>query len=137
MPRQIEVTKKQEEKQENNLDTLIDEYFEANKIKLEKDKIVKANGTKIKDELASKGIDEYSSNNHTAKLSVSTSMEYDDEKLLKIIKSLPSELSSKLIDTVEIVNLEKFERLIITGEIKATQFKDAEVEKKTTRLLIK
>ena len=122
---------------EINLADIIDKYYEANKIKKEQDGIVKANSEIIKAQLKAKGLTEFNSGNHTAKISSSESVEYDEIILLKLAKNLPSELSSQIVETVEVVNLEKLERLIIEGKLETKQFKDAEVKKITTKLFVK
>lgn len=122
---------------EVNLDKVIDDYFEANKEKKVQESIVKANGEIIKKQLDAKKLTEYNSGKHTAKISKNESIEYDDEKLLKLAKELPSELSSQIIQTIEVVNMEKLERLVIEGKLDTKQFKDAEVKKTTTKLYVK
>lgn len=122
---------------EINLSKIIDEYFEANKIKNAQDKIVKTNGAIIKEQLAAKGLKEFQSDNHKASLSTSESIEYDETILLKLSKELPAEISSQIVETIEVVNLEKLERLIIEGKLDTKQFKDAEVRKVTTKLYVK
>lgn len=122
---------------EVNLDKVIDDYFQANKLKQEQEKIVKANGEIIKNQLNAKKLTEYNSGKHIAKINKSESIEYDDEKLLKLAKELPSELSSQIIQTIEVVNMEKLERLVIEGKLDTKQFKDAEVKKTITKLYVK
>lgn len=120
-----------------NLAEIIDKYYEANKIKGEQEKIVKANSNIIKEQLAAKNLNEFSSGKHTAKLSKSESIEYDEVKLLKLAKGLPTELASQIVESIEVVNLEKLERLIIEGKLETKQFADAEVRKTVTKLYVK
>ena len=120
-----------------NLAEIIDKYYEANKIKSVQEKIVKANSNIIKEQLAAKKLTEFSSGKHTARLSKTETIEYDEIKLLKLAKELPGDLSSQIVENVEVVNLEKLERLIIEGKLDTKQFKDAEVVKTTTKLYVK
>lgn len=122
---------------EINLDKIIDDYFEANKEKKVQESIVKANGEIIKAQLNAKGLKEFQGKNHKASISTSESIEYDEDKLLKLAKELPDDLSSQVIQTIEVVNLEKLERLVIEGKLDTKQFKDAEVKKSVTRLYVK
>lgn len=122
---------------EINLAEIIDKYYEANKEKKLQETIVKTNGEIIKKQLTTKKLTEFNSGKHTAKLSTSESIEYDEIKLLKLAKELPSDLSSQIVESVEVVNLEKLERLIIEGKLDTKQFKDAEVVKTTTKLYVK
>ena len=95
---------------EIDLAKVIDDYYEANKIKKTQEGIVKANGDIIKTQLEAKQLTEFKSANHTAKISISESIEYDEVKLLKLAKDLPKKLSSQLVESIEVVNMEKLER---------------------------
>lgn len=122
---------------EINLSKIIDDYFEANKIKKEQDNIVKTNGNIIKEQLAARGITEFNSGAHKASISKSETIEYDEIKLLKLVKELPDDLQEQLVEKIEIVNMEKLERLVIEGKIETKQFQDAEVRKITSKLYVK
>lgn len=128
---------KKKEPEEVELGKVIDDYFEFNSNKNKYDKLAKEKATIIKDTLKQKGLNEFSSGNHKATISTSTNIEYNDEILLKLVKALPEELSSQLIQKIEVVNLEKFERLLIEGKINAKQFVDAEETKTTVKLYVK
>lgn len=132
----LDIQKEADSKQVD-LDKIIDEYFIANKEKKVQDSIVKTNGEIIKSQLKEKGLNEFQGKNHKASITKSESIEYDEEKLLKLAKELPDDLSSQLVQKVEVVNLEKLERLIIEGKLEPKQFQDAEVRKTTIKLYVK
>lgn len=132
-----ETNKSESDSKELDINKLVDDYFVYNAEKKKYTDLTKVNGEKIKEYLTKNKLTEIDSGKHKANISSSDSVEYDDEKLLKLVKALPEDISSQIIQTVEVVNLEKFERLLVEGKITAKQFSDAEVIKTTVRLYIK
>lgn len=134
MPRKI---LENQNNQVEDINILIDNYFKANAQKKEVEKVCKQTGDSIKKYLNDNNLTQFEGTNHNVKLSVSETVSYDDVKLLEIVKSLPEDYQARLIDTIQVVNVEKLEREIIQNNLKVEQFKDAEEKKQVTRLLIK
>lgn len=132
-----ETKKSESDVKELDINKLVDDYFTYNTEKKKYTDLTKTNGEKIKEYLVKNKLTEVNSSKHKASISSSDSVEYDDEKLLKLVKALPEDISSQIIQTVEVVNLEKFERLLVEGKITAKQFSDAEVTKTTVKLYVK
>lgn len=137
MARNIKEQPKEEKEAVISIEEIIDEYFDNNTKKNAADKIVKALSTQIKKYLGDKNLTSYKGKNHTATLSSSESVSYDEIKLITIIKSLPEELQEGLIDKIEVVNMTALERAIIENKLDVKQFVDAEQHKITTKLFVK
>ena len=132
-----ETKKSESDTKELDIKKLVDDYFTFNSEKKKYTDLTKVNGEKIKNYLTKNKLTEFDSGKHKASISSSDSIEYDDEKLLKLVKALPEDISSQIIQTVEVVNLEKLERLLVEGKITTKQFSDAEVTKTTVKLYVK
>ena len=137
----LKITEEKKSEKENeatlNIADTIDQYFDANSNKKDADKIVKALAPIIKKYLQDNKLTEFRSNNHTAKITSTQSISYDEIKLLSIIKDLPKELQEGLVDKIEVVNMTALERAIIENKLDVTTFKDAEVTSVTTKLFVK
>lgn len=120
-----------------NINGYIDSYYQGKKdektIKDTNEKI----GAGIKKYLVDNKLTEYSGENHKVSITTSEQVSYDDTTLLKLAKDLPQDIQDELIDKIEIVNLDKLERLLIENKVSAEQFKDAEVVKTTVKLYVK
>ena len=137
MPRNI--IKKEEieiPETENNLELLVNEYFEANTKKKDAEKITKTNGEKIKKILLDLGKTEYKGK-HTATVRSDESVGYDDEKLLELVCNLPEEIKNQIIKTVQVVDMNALERAIIENKVDIKDLKDAEVRKVSVKLFVK
>ena len=138
MARKIEKENPTEElKAEKSIDESIKKYYENNTIKSAADKICKEESAFIKKYFSDNKLENYETDLYSAKISSSTSMEYDEELLLNEIKKLPKEYQQRLVVTTESVDMEQMEKLIASGEIKAETLKAALVEKSTQRLYVK
>lgn len=135
MPRKI--LEEELESDVTNIDSLINSYFIANKEKKDAEAITKEKGELIKKYLKENGLKEYEGTEHIAKITTSESISYDDVKLLELVKTLPKEYQDRLVDTVQVVNVEKLEREIIQNNLKVEQFKEAEEKKVTVKLYVK
>ena len=120
-----------------DIEKCIDDYAKAKQDEKDVKARVSVNGDNIKKWLKVNNITEYQGKNHKVSVSVSESISYDDTILLKVARTLPDDIKSQLIERIEVVNMEKLERLVVEGKLDTSKFKDAEVVKTTTRLLIK
>lgn len=120
-----------------NINGYIDSYYQGKKdektIKDTNEKI----GVGLKKYLVDNKLTEYSGENHKVSITTSEQVSYDDTTLLKLAKDLPQNIQDELIDKIEVVNLDKLERLLIENKVSAEQFKDAEVVKTTVKLYVK
>ena len=121
----------------DELDNCINAYYDANTAKKKYETTAKENSNRIKEILNERNLTSYQGTKHSAKLSISTSVSFDTVKLLAIVKTLPAEYQDRLIDKVEYVNVDKLEREIIQGNLKADSFNDAKIETSVTKLYVK
>jgi len=121
----------------NSIEDVITKFYEANTIKLENDKKVKAYGEQIKNYFSENNLEVFKAGDVTAKVSMIEKISFDDEKLMQSVKKLPQEYQARLINTVETINEEALERLIVSKELNYDLFKEAEIKKITPRLLVK
>ena len=129
------VETKQEEVAKDSLAQLIDDFGYYNDLKKSNEKIAKDLNNKIKEEFSNEGLSDYEGDKYVAKLSVSTSVSFDEEKLLAIVDSLPDDYRSRLVITKRIVDIELLERMITNNEIQANIFQPAQVTSTVTKLL--
>ncbi len=115
------------------LDTLVERY---GNLKGEMDsykKQVDADNKDIKNLMSSLGMDEFESENYTAKYSVSVSENFDEDKLISKLQNLDIEGLIVMKPTVDMTALEN---AIYNGKVDAADLADCKVRKETPRLNI-
>lgn len=125
----------QDETSISDLGQLIDDYGYYNDLKKSNDKITKDLSAKIKERFSTDGLTDCEGSKYTAKISVATKTEFDEDKLLDIVKGLSPDYRSRLIITKEVVDIELLERMITNEEIQPVIFQPAQVTTTTTKLL--
>ena len=120
-----------------DIEESIENYAKAKEDEKDVKARVSLNGENIKKWLKDNNKSEYQGKNHKVSVSTSESVSYDDTALLKIARTLPEDIQEQLIEKIEVVNMEKLERLVVEGKLDITKFKDAEVVKTTTKLYCK
>lgn len=133
--KEVEEVKEGETVAKDELAELIDNFGYYNELKKSNGKIAEDLNNKIKEEFSLQGIKDYEGSKYSAKISEQTSINFDEQKLLEIVDSLPDDYRSRLIITKRIVDIELLERMITNNEIKPTLFQPAQVIKKVTKLL--
>lgn len=115
------------------LDTLVERY---GNLKGEMDsykKQVDADNKDIKNLMSSLGMDEFESENYTAKYSVAVSENFDEDKLVSKLQLLGIEGLIVMKPTVDMTALEN---AIYNGKVDAADLADCKVRKETPRLNI-
>lgn len=115
------------------LDTLVERY---GNLKGEMDsykKQVDADNKDIKNLMSSLGMDEFESENYTAKYSVAVSENFDEDKLVSKLQVLGIEGLIVMKPTVDMTALEN---AIYNGKVDAADLADCKVRKETPRLNI-
>lgn len=126
---------KEEQKNEDSLSQLIDDFGYYNELKKQNGKIAEDLNNKIKEEFSNQNITDYEGEKYSAKISVQTSIKFDEEKLLQIVDSLPDDYRSRLVMTKRVVDIDLLERMITNNEIQANIFQPAQVTNRVTKLL--
>ena len=115
------------------LETLVERY---GNLKGEMDsykKQVDADNKDIKNLMSSLGVDEFESENYTAKYSVAVSENFDEDKLVSKLQVLGIEGLIVMKPTVDMTALEN---AIYNGKVDAADLADCKVRKETPRLNI-
>lgn len=123
-------------KKVEGISSVVENYYKANQTKLSADKEVKKYGADIKSYLDATKSNNYQDDNFIVKITESESLSYDEIGLLEAVKKLPTEYQQRLIDTVQVVNMNALERLIASGELSPNLFTSAEVRKVTKKLYV-
>lgn len=123
-----------------DLKELVERYGSSKTFIKPYEKQIKEDGEAIKCNMAKLSLNTLSSDNFTAKLSVSVSEDFDVDKLTKKLKKYNFNGKSAhelgLIDYVPVVNMEVLEDFIYTGKIDACDLVDCRTKKETSRLTI-
>ena len=120
-------------KEQALLDTLVERY---GNLKGEMDsykKQVDTDNKDIKNLMSSLGMDEFESENYTAKYSVAVSENFDEDKLVSKLQVLGIEGLIVMKPTVDMTALEN---AIYNGKVDAADLADCKVRKETPRLNI-
>lgn len=123
--------------EEDGIEKIIDEYGRLNEIAKTAKKGTDHYGTIIKDYLKENQLEKKQGVDKWAKVSVSTSYSYIDDKLLEKVKSMPETVQKQLIKIKEIVDTEKLEELIVAGTVSKEDIMKCIESKETTKLYVK
>lgn len=112
---------------ENNLQQVINQYFEEDSKKKALEKELKSKNAFIKSALAEMGEDLYETDKCKATISYQNRVSMDEEKVIEIIKENISAARRKgVIKTKEYVDYEVLESLIYNGVIAAEKLEPAQ-----------
>lgn len=112
---------------ENNLQQVINQYFEEDSKKKALEKELKSKNAFIKSTLAEMGKDLYETDKCKATISCQNRVSMDEEKVIEIIKENISAARRKgVIKTIEYVDYEVLESLIYNGVIAAEKLEPAQ-----------
>lgn len=112
---------------ENNLQKIIDEYYEQDTEKKQLEKELKSKNLYIKSTLADLSQDVFETNKCKATISYQNRISMDEEKVIEIIKENISTAKRKgVIKTKEYVDYDVLESLIYNGVISADKLAPAQ-----------
>jgi hypothetical protein len=93
--------------------------------------------TEIKSLMQDTGISEYESGGYKAKMSVATTDDFDEAKLIRTLMDIVDvDTYKKVVKMKEYVDMEALEDAIYNGKISAANLSDCKVSKQTVRLTI-
>lgn len=120
-------------KDQTSLNSLVERY---GNLKGEMDsykKQVDADNKEIKNLMSSLGVNEFRSDNYTAKYSVAVSENFDEDRLVAKLQNLGIE---GLVVMKPVVDMTALENAIYNGKVDAADLADCKVRKETPRLNI-
>lgn len=117
----------------NPLETLIPEYKE-NKTQEDKiKKVVAEYNKKIKEELDTQGITEYSAGGWTAKVTTTEKSDFNELQAIEILRNqLNPELFNEVVKTTEYIDNEVLERMLYQKTVDATLLAPCTTQKEPT-----
>lgn len=117
----------------NNLAIAIDSYKKLKDEESAVKKALKPLGDEIKEELQKAGLEEYSTDNWTVKISVKQNSDFNELKAIEILKEkLPRKDLAKVIKTKEYIDDDALESLVYNGVFDIRELKVCETPKEPT-----